>query len=193
MTIRARIPHCAWLSGLGYFTVHDSPDQDTSLCMTPRTRVQDTSLCMTLRAMIPHSAWLPGPGYLTVHDSPDQGPGYLTVHDSPDQGPGYLTVHDSPDQGPGYLTVHDSPDQGPGYLTVHDSPGQDTSLCMTLRTRIPHCAWLPRTRGVMHREVSWPVLRPYDSAMWPPILKKNVWQSFAQYLCKERHLVVVLL
>ena len=72
----------------GYLTVHDSPCQDTSLCMTPRVRIphcawlpgpgyltmhdspgQDTSLCMTPRARIPHDAWLPGPGYLAVDDS----------------------------------------------------------------------------------------------------------------------------
>ena len=41
----------------------------------------------------------------------------------------------------GYLTVKWLP--GPGYSTVHDCQGQDTSLCMALWTRTPHCQWLP--------------------------------------------------
>ena len=42
-----------------------------------------------------------------------------------------------------YKQVTDSHCQGIHCTCVHDSQGQDTSLCMTPRARIPHCAWLP--------------------------------------------------
>ena len=48
--------HWAWLGKPGYLNVHDSPCQDTSLCMTPRARIH-------------HCAWLPLSWYLTMYDS----------------------------------------------------------------------------------------------------------------------------
>ena len=126
--------HCAWLSGLRYFAAHDSQGQDTSLCMTPRTK-------------IPHCAWLPKPRYLTVHDSPAKIPHCAWL-----SGQRYLTVHDSPAKIPHCAWL-----SGQKYLTVHDSPGQDTSLSLT-RTTAESCTVIILAIGVMYNVHQSPTL-----------------------------------
>ena len=41
-------------------------------------------------------------------------------------------------------------------LFSHNYRSQDTSLCMTPWARIPHCAWLHGSQGVMPHEEYWP-------------------------------------